>query len=122
MEDVKLSVTRKAEELSTTVLSRNTLMEIAKEKNASTLPALKVYSGPRLPPDRYCLSSLNYRLKDDAPKLHHHHLKSEPASGFVDPAQVMPSAGGGKKEFVNPHMIMPSGGIKRKWRDDDDYD
>uniref|UniRef100_A0ACB8EXL7 Transcription initiation factor TFIID subunit 9 n=2 Tax=Sphaerodactylus townsendi TaxID=933632 RepID=A0ACB8EXL7_9SAUR len=27
------------------------------------LPLIKPYSGPRLPPDRYCLTAPNYKLK-----------------------------------------------------------
>ena len=32
-------------------------------KNSQPLPLIKPYTGPKLPPDRYCLSSANYRLK-----------------------------------------------------------
>ncbi|RLW02574.1 hypothetical protein DV515_00007202 [Chloebia gouldiae] len=32
-------------------------------KNQTPLPLIKPYSGPRLPPDRYCLTAPNYRLK-----------------------------------------------------------
>lgn len=40
-------------------------MEMAKAKNAQPLPVLKLSSGPgvRLPPDRFCLTQPNYRLK-----------------------------------------------------------
>lgn len=37
-------------------------MEIARHKNGQSLPLIKPYSGPRLPPDRYCLSAPNFRL------------------------------------------------------------
>lgn len=39
------------------------LLEIARTKNNSPLPVVKSHCGIRLPPDRYCLSSCNYRLK-----------------------------------------------------------
>ena len=39
------------------------LMEIARQKNNNPLPAIKPHNGPRLPPDRYCLSASNYRLR-----------------------------------------------------------
>lgn len=38
-------------------------MDIARQKNQTPLPLIKPYSGPRLPPDRYCLTAPNYRLK-----------------------------------------------------------
>ena len=38
-------------------------MEIARCKNATPLPAVKPHCGIRLPPDRYCLSACNYKLK-----------------------------------------------------------
>ncbi|XP_031449871.1 transcription initiation factor TFIID subunit 9B isoform X2 [Phasianus colchicus] len=34
-----------------------------RDKNQTPLPLIKPYSGPRLPPDRYCLTAPNYRLK-----------------------------------------------------------
>lgn len=39
------------------------LMEVARTKNCIPLPAVKPHCGVRLPPDRYCLSACNYRLK-----------------------------------------------------------
>ncbi|KAK1346877.1 hypothetical protein QTO34_000737 [Cnephaeus nilssonii] len=39
------------------------LLDIARQKNQTPLPLIKPYAGPRLPPDRYCLISPNYKLK-----------------------------------------------------------
>lgn len=39
------------------------LLEVARQKNQTPLPLIKPYTGPRLPPDRYCLTAPNYRLK-----------------------------------------------------------
>ncbi|NXL34555.1 TAF9 factor, partial [Glaucidium brasilianum] len=44
-------------------LSLQFLLDIARQKNQTPLPLIKPYSGPRLPPDRYCLTAPNYRLK-----------------------------------------------------------
>ncbi|NXR50179.1 TAF9 factor, partial [Hippolais icterina] len=33
------------------------------QKNQTPLPLIKPYSGPRLPPDRYCLTAPNYHLR-----------------------------------------------------------
>ncbi len=38
-------------------------MDVARHRNNSALPVIKPYTGPKLPPDRYCLSQSNYKLK-----------------------------------------------------------
>uniref|UniRef100_A0A2K6T5X3 Transcription initiation factor TFIID subunit 9 n=1 Tax=Saimiri boliviensis boliviensis TaxID=39432 RepID=A0A2K6T5X3_SAIBB len=43
--------------------SRDSLLDIARQRNQTPLPLIKPYSGPRLTPDRYCLTAPNYRLK-----------------------------------------------------------
>lgn len=45
------------------------LLEIARQKNQTPLPLIKPYTGPRLPPDRYCLTAPNYRLKSIQKKV-----------------------------------------------------
>lgn len=45
------------------------LLEIARQKNQTPLPLIKPYTGPRLPPDRYCLTAANYRLKSTQKKV-----------------------------------------------------
>ena len=39
------------------------LIEIARQKNRHPLPQIQAKSGLRLPPDRYCLTSTNYKVK-----------------------------------------------------------
>ncbi|CAD7681739.1 unnamed protein product [Nyctereutes procyonoides] len=39
------------------------LLYIVRQRNQTPLPLIKPYSGPRLPPDRYCLTAPNYRHK-----------------------------------------------------------
>jgi hypothetical protein len=41
------------------------LLEVARTKNNSPLPLIKPHCGLRLPPDRYCLSSCNYKLRSN---------------------------------------------------------
>lgn len=45
------------------------LLEVARQKNQTPLPLIKPYTGPRLPPDRYCLTAPNYRLKSVQKKV-----------------------------------------------------
>lgn len=47
------------------------LLEVARQKNQTPLPLIKPYTGPRLPPDRYCLTAPNYRLKSIQKKVRH---------------------------------------------------
>lgn len=61
-EDVQLAVQCRMDHSFTVPPPRDLLLEIARHKNAQSLPLIKPYSGPRLPPDRYCLSGPNYRL------------------------------------------------------------
>lgn len=38
-------------------------MEVARAKNSTPLPSVKPHCGIRLPPDCYCLTACNYKLK-----------------------------------------------------------
>ncbi|XP_057566820.1 transcription initiation factor TFIID subunit 9-like [Hippopotamus amphibius kiboko] len=42
---------------------RHFLLDISRQRNQTPLPLIKPYSGPQLPPERYCLTAPNYRLK-----------------------------------------------------------
>lgn len=39
-------------------------MEIARQKNANPLPMIPEKFGVRLPPERYCLTGTNYKIKN----------------------------------------------------------
>lgn len=47
----------------TTPPTRDVLFEVARTKNSTPLPLVKINCGLRLPPDRYCLSACNYKLR-----------------------------------------------------------
>lgn len=38
-------------------------MELARNRNATPLPVIKTHCGLRLPPERHCLLSVNYKLR-----------------------------------------------------------
>lgn len=64
MDDVKLAVHMQMEKSFTTPPPRDLLLELARTRNSNPLPPIKVNQyGIRLPPDRYCLSACNYRIK-----------------------------------------------------------
>eukprot|EP00794_Sanderia_malayensis_P010715 gene10715-11862_t len=61
--DVVLAVERRMDHSFTSAPPREFLLEVARNKNAQPLPLIQDKSGLRLPPDRYCLTGNNYRLK-----------------------------------------------------------
>ncbi|RUS77185.1 hypothetical protein EGW08_015052 [Elysia chlorotica] len=62
-DDIKLAVQIKTDHSFTTPPPKDLLLEVARQKNSQPLPLVKPYSGPRLPPDRYCLTQPNYKLR-----------------------------------------------------------
>ena len=60
-------------------------MEVARSKNTIPLPAAKPHCGVRLPPDRYCLSACNYKLKS---------IKKNAPKGAASTASTGPRMGG----------------------------
>jgi len=63
LDDVKLAVQMQLDQNYTTPPPRDLLAEIARTRNTTPLPLIKPQCGLRLPPDRYCLTATNYRLK-----------------------------------------------------------
>ncbi|KAG7312509.1 hypothetical protein JYU34_002030 [Plutella xylostella] len=63
LDDVRLAVQMQLDKSFTSPPPREVLLEIARVKNVNPLPLIKPHCGLRLPPDRYCLSGCNYKLK-----------------------------------------------------------
>lgn len=63
VDDVRLAVQMYTDSNATTPPPRDVLLEVARVKNNSTLPIPKPSSGLRLPPDRFCLTSCNFKLR-----------------------------------------------------------
>jgi len=61
--DVKLASQMMLDKAFTTPPTRDVLFEVARAKNSTPLPLVKINCGLRLPPDRYCLSACNYKLR-----------------------------------------------------------
>ncbi|XP_043077550.1 transcription initiation factor TFIID subunit 9 [Puntigrus tetrazona] len=62
-DDIRLAIQCRVDQSFTSPPPRDFLLDIARQKNQTPLPLIKPYTGPRLPPDRYCLTAPNYRLK-----------------------------------------------------------
>jgi len=63
-EDVALAVHSKMDNAFTTPPPRELVLELARSKNSQPLPLIKQGIGLRLPPDRFCFLSPNYRVKN----------------------------------------------------------
>lgn len=62
-DDIRLAIQLQVDKSFSGPPPRDMLLEIARNKNSQTLPAIKSHNGPRLPPDRYSLVSCNYKQK-----------------------------------------------------------
>ncbi|XP_022087968.1 transcription initiation factor TFIID subunit 9-like [Acanthaster planci] len=91
-DDVKLAIQSRLDHSFTTPPPREFLMEIARQKNNNPLPAIKPHNGLRLPPDRYCLSGSNYRLKP----LHKRATLTMPSRLSLGSGMSMASSAGSK--------------------------
>jgi len=63
LDDVKLAVQMHTDHNLTNPPPRDLLLDVAAKRNAIPLPVPKQSGGLRLPPDRYCLTATNYKLK-----------------------------------------------------------
>lgn len=63
LDDVKLATQMILDKAFTSPPPRDVLLEIARNRNNTPLPLIKTHCGLRLPPDRYCLSACNYKLR-----------------------------------------------------------
>lgn len=69
LDDVKLALELTSENSFVMPPSREDVLECARNKNSNPLPIVKPHCGLRLPPDRHCLSSPNYILKNTIRKM-----------------------------------------------------
>jgi len=98
VEDVRLAVQMYTDKNVTSPPHRDMLLEVARTKNTSTLPIPKPTSGLRLPPDRFCLTSCNFKLKSNKkqpPRPGPYYYGSAVAS--TTPSMMMP-----KKVMMGP--------------------
>jgi len=68
LDDVKLAVSQRLDHSFTSPPPREFLLEVARKKNAQPLPTPPDKLGLRLPPERYCLTAQNYRIKPTSNK------------------------------------------------------
>jgi len=69
LDDVKLAVTNRGDRTGRMPPRIDLLQEMTKSKNSAPLPAIKSFSGPRIPPDRYCLTGVTFKVKDTVDEI-----------------------------------------------------
>ncbi|XP_014664533.1 PREDICTED: transcription initiation factor TFIID subunit 9B-like, partial [Priapulus caudatus] len=62
-QDVKLAIQSRMDFSFTSPPPRDLVIELSRQKNSQPLPIIKPHTGPKLPPDRYCLFACNYRQR-----------------------------------------------------------
>lgn len=104
VDDVRLAVQMYADQKVTTPPTRDLLQDVAREKNASSLPIPKSSSGLRLPPDRFCLNAANYKLKATRKQTNSRQGPYYYGSSAGSKKQVMPNN-------VQTFTMTPGGGL-----------
>jgi len=132
VEDIRVAVQMYTDKNVTSPPPRDLLLEVARTKNTSTLPIPKPTSGLRLPPDRFCLTSCNFKLKSSKkqpPRSGPYYYGSAAASTassmmtpknkvMMGPPPTTPTsvggAGGGQPPTSIPTFTMtPQGGLNQ---------
>eukprot|EP01134_Creolimax_fragrantissima_P002849 CFRG2849T1 len=143
VDDVRLSIQSKVNFSFTAPPPREFQMDLAQKRNAQKLHDIPQRMGVRLPPERYCLSAMNYQVEVDKDDYNPEGIPNKVMSSV--PSKHMNDKGGGtfKKPTaatipvqVNQNAVLqasngsgmaPAGFtvgsvMKRKFDDDDDYD
>ncbi|KAK7880376.1 hypothetical protein WMY93_032987 [Mugilogobius chulae] len=100
-DDIKLAIQCRMDQSFTSPPPRDFLLEVARQKNQTPLPLIKPYTGPRLPPDRYCLTAPNYRLKTV-------HKKVLPSAGRISVPRLSVGAVSSRPSTPTQGSSVPS--------------
>ncbi|XP_017062029.1 transcription initiation factor TFIID subunit 9 [Drosophila ficusphila] len=96
MDDVRLATEMTLDKSFTGPPARHVLAKVADVRNGMPLPPIKPHCGLRLPPDRYCLTGVNYKLRatNQPKKMIKSALEGRPLKTVVKPVS---SANGPKR-------------------------
>ncbi|XP_016947977.1 transcription initiation factor TFIID subunit 9 [Drosophila biarmipes] len=96
MDDVRLATEMTLDKSFTGPPARHVLAKVADVRNAMPLPPIKPHCGLRLPPDRYCLTGVNYKLRatNQPKKMTKSAVEGRPLKTVVKPVS---SANGPKR-------------------------
>jgi len=101
LDDVRLATEVTLDKSFTGPLERHVLAKVADVRNSMPLPPIKPHCGLRLPPDRYCLTGVNYKLRatNQPKKMTKSAVEGRPLKTVVKPVS---SANGPKR----PHSVV----------------
>ncbi|EDX02647.1 transcription initiation factor TFIID subunit 9 [Drosophila yakuba] len=101
MDDVRLATEMTLDKSFTGPPARHVLAKVADVRNGMPLPPIKPHCGLRLPPDRYCLTGVNYKLRatNQPKKMTKSAVEGRPLKTVVKPVS---SANGPKR----PHSVV----------------
>ncbi|EDV46526.1 transcription initiation factor TFIID subunit 9 [Drosophila erecta] len=101
MDDVRLATVVTLDKSFTGPPARHVLAKVADVRNGMPLPPIKPHCGLRLPPDRYCLTGVNYKLRatNQPKKMTKSAVEGRPLKTVVKPVS---SANGPKR----PHSVV----------------
>jgi len=123
-DDIKAAIKSKVDYSFTTTPPRELLVDISKTKNKNPLPPVKFHAGIRLPPDRFCLHSANYALKEQEPA--EIIQPKAPMSAVFSAAATSTGPVGSpsltKQQSETIAQPFPITSIKRRRDEDEDYD
>ncbi|XP_017085233.1 transcription initiation factor TFIID subunit 9 [Drosophila eugracilis] len=96
MDDVRLATEMTLDKSFTGPPPRHVLAKVADVRNGMPLPPIKPHCGLRLPPDRYCLTGVNYKLRatNQPKKMTKSAVEGRPLKTVVKPVS---SANGPKR-------------------------
>jgi hypothetical protein len=83
--DIRLAIQNRMDHSFTSPPPRDFLIEIARQKNSTPLPLIPEKFGPRLPPERYCLTGANYKVKQTKKEVTHSFIHSSLCSLIHSP-------------------------------------
>merc|ERR1712193_378706 len=108
IDDIKLSVSQKLDHSFTSPPPREFLLDIACTKNSQPLPLIQQdRCGLRLPPERYCLTGNNYKVKSTTKKNSSQRKTAANKANAAAAASTSGASAGGKTS-VSSAAVPPS--------------
>uniref|UniRef100_A0A8D8RMZ2 Transcription initiation factor TFIID subunit 9 n=1 Tax=Cacopsylla melanoneura TaxID=428564 RepID=A0A8D8RMZ2_9HEMI len=102
LEDIKLAVTNQLSGSFAKPPPREVLLQLAAERNALPLPAVKPHCGIRLPPERFCLHQADYALASAK-------LKSKSGQGGMSNSNKAPPTKAAMKTVPQARLNVGAG-------------
>jgi len=120
LDDVRLAIQARVNYSFSPPPSRETTMALAAERNKQPLPPIVEKLGVRLPPEKYCLTSINYRPLPKPAQPATKKPKLAPTPAPVKLSLTVPAAGSAPTDSSS--MPPPAPKVKALFQDEENYD